>query len=58
MYNPNNHRDSLQMEYINVKDKVILITGSIRGIGNTLANGFARTGAKIINNCLEAYRVK
>jgi gluconate 5-dehydrogenase len=38
------------MDYFNVKDKVVLITGSSRGIGNTLASGFASAGSKVILN--------
>lgn len=34
----------------NVADKVILITGSTRGIGHSLAKGFLEAGAKVIIN--------
>jgi gluconate 5-dehydrogenase len=40
------------MNYFNVKDKVVLITGSSRGIGNVLARGFASAGAVVILNGL------
>jgi gluconate 5-dehydrogenase len=38
------------MDYFNVKDKVVLITGSSRGIGHTLASGFASAGSTVILN--------
>jgi gluconate 5-dehydrogenase len=38
------------MDYFSVKDKVVLITGSSRGIGNILASGFATAGSTVILN--------
>jgi len=38
------------MDYFDVKDKVVLITGSSRGIGNILASGFASAGSIVILN--------
>ncbi len=38
------------MDYFEVKDKVVLITGSSRGIGNILASGFASAGSRVILN--------
>ena len=31
-----------------LKDKVVIITGSTRGIGRTLAAGFAKEGARVV----------
>ena len=45
------------MNYFNVKDKVVLITGSSRGIGNTLAAGFASAGSKVVLNGMDPKRV-
>jgi gluconate 5-dehydrogenase len=39
-----------QDELFTVKDKVVLITGSSRGLGLTFARSFARRGAKVILN--------
>ena len=38
------------MDYFDIKYKVVLITGSSRGIGNTLASGFALAGSTVILN--------
>ena len=38
------------MDFFDVKDKVVLITGSSRGIGQTLASGFASAGSRVILN--------
>lgn len=38
---------------MSVKDKVVLITGSSRGIGRGLALGFAQMGAKVVVNYLK-----
>jgi 3-oxoacyl-[acyl-carrier protein] reductase len=35
------------MNFINVKDKVVVITGASRGIGKCLAEGFRDSGAKV-----------
>lgn len=35
---------------IDIKDKVVVITGSSRGIGNALARGFAQEGARVVIN--------
>ena len=45
------------MNYFDVKDKVVLITGSSRGIGNTLATGFASAGSKVILNGMDPKRL-
>lgn len=39
------------MEWNAFRDKVVLITGSSRGIGNTIARKFAQSGADVIVNC-------
>ena len=39
------------MEWNAFKDKVVLITGSSRGIGNAIARKFAQSGADVIVNC-------
>jgi gluconate 5-dehydrogenase len=44
---PKNH-----MNYFDVNDKIVLITGSSRGIGNVLARGFASAGSEVILNGL------
>ena len=33
---------------MNVKDKIVLITGSTRGIGNAIAREFVNNGAKVV----------
>ncbi len=38
------------MNFFDVTNKCVLITGSSRGIGNTLATGFASAGARVILN--------
>jgi len=38
------------MDHFDVKDKVVLITGSSRGIGHILASGFASAGSRVILN--------
>jgi gluconate 5-dehydrogenase len=38
------------MDHFDVKDKVVLITGSSRGIGHILASGFASAGSTVILN--------
>ncbi len=45
------------MNYFDVKDKVVLITGSSRGLGNTLATGFASAGSKVILNGMDSKRL-
>jgi gluconate 5-dehydrogenase len=37
-------------DLFNVANKVVLITGSSRGIGLSFANGFAEAGAKVVIN--------
>jgi len=41
------------MNLFDVKEKVVLITGSARGIGNTLATGFAKAGSTVILNDID-----
>ena len=42
-------RDKLKKEdLMQLKDKVIIVTGGGRGIGNALAVGYAQEGAKIV----------
>ena len=38
------------MEWNAFRDKVVLITGSSRGIGNTIARKFAQAGADVVIN--------
>lgn len=45
------------MNHFDVKDKVVLITGSSRGIGNTLAKGFASAGSTVIVNGMDPKRL-
>lgn len=45
------------MNYFDVKEKVVLITGSSRGIGNTLATGFAAAGSKVVLNGIHTERL-
>lgn len=45
------------MNYFDVKDKVVLITGSSRGLGNTLATGFASAGSKVVLNGMDPKRL-
>ena len=45
------------MNYFSVKDKVVLITGSSRGIGHTLARGFASAGSTVVMNGVNAERL-
>lgn len=37
-------------DLFSVRDKVVLITGSTRGLGRTFAEGFARAGARVVVN--------
>jgi gluconate 5-dehydrogenase len=46
------------MNHFDLKNKVVLITGSSRGIGNTLATGFASAGAKVILNGIDSGRLE
>ena len=41
---------NIMSDLFSVKDKVVLITGSSRGLGANLASGFAEHGAKVIIN--------
>lgn len=41
---------TIMSDLFSVKDKVVLITGSSRGLGASLASGFAEHGAKVIIN--------
>jgi gluconate 5-dehydrogenase len=45
------------MNYFEVNDKVVLITGSSRGLGNTLAAGFAAAGSRVVLNGMDPKRV-
>jgi len=45
------------MDYFDVHDKVVLITGSSRGIGNILATGFASAGSKVVLNGMDPKRL-
>ena len=45
------------MNYFDVNDKVVLITGSSRGLGNTLATGFASAGSKVVLNGMDPKRL-
>lgn len=45
-------------DLFSVKDKTILITGSSRGIGFTLASGLAKAGAKLILNGTDKTRLE
>ena len=36
---------------INLKNKVVVITGAAGGLGSAIAKGFARDGAKVV--CLD-----
>lgn len=45
------------MNYFDVNDKVVLITGSSRGIGNTLATGFVSAGSKVVLNGMDPERL-
>ena len=45
------------MNYFDVNDKVVLITGSSRGLGNTLANGFASAGSRVVLNGIDPERL-
>ncbi|MDF0727298.1 SDR family oxidoreductase [Cytobacillus sp. S13-E01] len=44
-------------DLFNVKDKVIFITGSTRGIGFSLAKGFIEAGAKVVLNGRDLLKV-
>ncbi|QOR67231.1 SDR family oxidoreductase [Cytobacillus suaedae] len=46
------------MELFSVKDKVVLITGSTRGLGLSFAKGFAQAGAKVIINGRDPIQVQ
>lgn len=41
------------MNLFDVNEKVVLITGSARGIGNTIATGFARAGSTVVINDID-----
>ena len=45
------------MNYFEVNDKVVLITGSSRGLGNTLATGFVSAGSKVVLNGMDPERL-
>ena len=45
------------MNYFDLTDKVVLITGSSRGIGNTLATGFASVGSRVVLNGVDPEHV-
>jgi gluconate 5-dehydrogenase len=45
------------MKYFDVNEKVVLITGSSRGLGNTLARGFASAGSRVVLNGMDPERV-
>lgn len=42
--------------YVNVSEKVVVITGSSRGLGRRMAIKFAREGAKVVINYLKNYK--
>ncbi|MBE4906887.1 glucose 1-dehydrogenase [Bacillus luteolus] len=46
------------MDLFSVKDKVVLITGSTRGLGLSFAKGFAQAGAKVILNGRDPIQVQ
>ncbi len=46
------------IDLFSVKDKVVLITGSTRGLGLSFAKGFAQAGAKVILNGRDPIQVK
>jgi gluconate 5-dehydrogenase len=44
----------MSSELFDLKGKVVLITGSSRGLGRTLAQGFAAAGARVVLNARDA----
>ena len=53
----NIYQSENKMNHFDVNDKVVLITGSSRGLGNTLANGFAKAGARVVLNGVDSERL-